>query len=361
MMAEPVPEVMSMNADKRDPFYSIVVPVYNSEHTLLELYERTVRVMEAMGESFEMVLVEDCGTDRSWQVLQAIAQRDERVSAIQLLRNYGQASATMCGLRYSVGQIVVTLDDDLQNPPEEIPILVRALENDPELDVVIGIPREKQHAFWRRLGSEIVNAINSFAVKKDRSLKFSGFRAMRRIVVDRLVELNVPQPAIGVLLCSITPRIANIAVRHEPRSTGRSGYTIAKILGLTLSNFLTFSDFPLRFLAMVGVVGILASLAYGIALVVRFVMGGIGVPGWMTIALLLIAMSGFSFFAFGLIGEYLLRILQSAQNTPQYVVRQQIEGESREDRQEPVAAAVTPMVSNESNGQTTESGTDGKP
>jgi dolichol-phosphate mannosyltransferase/undecaprenyl-phosphate 4-deoxy-4-formamido-L-arabinose transferase len=329
---------MSMNTDKRDPIHSIVVPVYNSEHTLLELYERIVRVMEAMGQSFEMVFVEDCGADRSWQVLQAIAQRDERVSAIQLLRNYGQASATLCGLRYAVGQIVVTLDDDLQNPPEEIPLLVRALENDPALDVVIGIPREKQHAFWRRLGSEIVNAINSFAVKKDRSLKFSGFRAMRRIVVDRLVELNVPQPAIGVLLCSITPRIANIAVRHEPRSTGRSGYTIAKILGLTLSNFLTFSDFPLRFLAMVGVVGILASLAYGIVLIVRFAMGGISVPGWTTIALLLIAMSGFSFFAFGLIGEYLLRILQSAQNTPQYVVRQQIEGQAGEDAGQPTSS-----------------------
>ena len=329
-----------MSAHGSDVLFSIVVPVYNSEQTLPLLYERIARVMEGMGASFELVFVEDCGTDRSWQVLQAIAQKDDRVRAIQLLRNYGQASATICGLRHSVGQIVVTLDDDLQNPPEEITVLAGALENDPELDVVIGIPREKQHAFWRRLGSELVNSINSFAIKKDRSLKFSGFRAMRRIVVDRLVELNVPQPAIGVLLCSITPRITNIAVRHDPRSTGRSGYTIAKILGLTLSNFLTFSDFPLRFLAMVGVVGILASLAYGLALVVRFLTGGISVPGWMTLALLLIAMSGFSFFAFGLIGEYLLRILQSAQNTPQYVVRQQIEGQVREDEQEPTSSVA---------------------
>ena len=346
-----------MNTDRGDPIYSIVVPVYNSEHSLLQLYERIVRVMEAMGETFEMVLVEDCSKDRSWQVLQAIAQKDERIRAIQLLRNYGQASATMCGLRHSVGQIVITLDDDLQNPPEEITVLAGALESDPELDVVIGIPREKQHAFWRRLGSEIVNSMNSFAVKKDRSLKFSGFRAMRRIVVDRLVELNVPQPAIGVLLCSITPRITNITVRHEPRSTGQSGYTIAKILGLTLSNFLTFSDFPLRFLAMVGVFGILASTAYGIALVVRFVMGGIGVPGWMTLALLLIAMSGFSFFAFGLIGEYLLRILQAAQNTPQYVVRQQIEGQDREDEREPVSSVADERPANWSNSRACESDT----
>jgi dolichol-phosphate mannosyltransferase/undecaprenyl-phosphate 4-deoxy-4-formamido-L-arabinose transferase len=346
-----------MSADGSDVFFSIVVPVYNSEQTLAHLYERIAQVMEDMGARFEMVFVEDCGTDRSWQVLQAIAQRDERVRAIQLLRNYGQASATMCGLRYSIGQIVVTIDDDLQNPPEEIPVLTRALGNDPELDVVIGIPREKQHAFWRKLGSEIVNSINSFAVKKDRSLKFSGFRAMRRIVVERLVELNVPQPAIGVLLCSITPRITNITVRHEPRSTGRSGYTIAKILGLTLSNFLTFSDFPLRFLAMVGVVGILASSAYGLALVVRFVMGGIGVPGWTTLALLLVAMSGFSFFAFGLIGEYLLRVLQSAQNTPQYVVRQQIAEHAREDDRELVPSTADERPTQRSNSRACESDT----
>lgn len=346
-----------MSTDRSDVCFSIVVPVYNSEQTLPQLYERLVQVMKGMGASFELVFVEDCGTDRSWQVLQAIAQEDKRVRVIQLLRNYGQASATMCGLRYSVGRIVITIDDDLQNPPEEIPILARSLENDPELDVVIGIPREKQHAFWRRLGSEIVNSINSLAVKKDRSLKFSGFRAMRRIVVDRLVELNVPQPAISVLLCSITPRITNITVRHEPRAVGQSGYTLAKILGLTLSNFLTFSDFPLRFLAMVGIVGILASTVYGIALIVRFVMGGIGVPGWMTLALLLIAMSGFSFFAFGLIGEYLLRILQSAQNTPQYVVRQQIKGQAREDEQEPVSSVADERPTNWSNSHACESDT----
>lgn len=317
-----------MSIDQSEIDLSIVVPVYNSEQTLPRLYERIVRVMEGLGTRFEIVFVEDCGTDRSWQVLREIAGRDERVRAIQLLRNYGQASATMCGLRYSVGRIGVTIDDDLQNPPEEIPALVRMLDNNPDLDVVIGIPREKQHAFWRNLGSETVNWINSLAIKKERSLKLSGFRAMRRIVVERLVELNVPQPAIGVLLCSITPRIANTTVRHEPRSTGRSGYSLAKILGLTLSNFLTFSDFPLRFLAMVGLVGIIASLAFGIILLVRFIMGGIGVPGWTTLALLLIAMSGFSFFAFGLVGEYLLRILQSAQDMPQYVIRQQLKGQA---------------------------------
>jgi dolichol-phosphate mannosyltransferase/undecaprenyl-phosphate 4-deoxy-4-formamido-L-arabinose transferase len=270
------------------------------------------------------VFVEDCGRDNSWQVLQTLAEKDERVCAIQLLRNYGQASATMCGLRHSRGRFVITMDDDLQHPPEEIPVLIGALEKDSNLDAVIGIPREKKHALWRRLGSEILNIINSYVFKKDRSLKFAGFRIMRRLVVDSLVQRNVPQPAIGALLCSITPRIANVHVRHKPRAVGRSGYTLSKIFALTLSNFLAFSDFPLRFLAGIGVVGIVGSFLFGTTLLIRYLRGGIGVPGWITLVLLSVGISGFQFFAFGLVGEYLLRVLQSVHHTPQYVVRQQV-------------------------------------
>ena len=218
---------------------------------------------------------------------------------------------------------MITIDDDLQNPPEEIPVLVEALRSEPELDVAIGIPDEKKHVLWRRLGSEFVNAVNSFSLKKPRSLKFSGFRAMRRLVVDQLVERNVPKPALGALLYSTTPRISNVLVRHEPRTVGRSGYTLPKIFSLTLSNFLAFSDFPLRFMALVGAIGIVASLTVGIRIVVRYLQVGAAVPGWMTLALLLVGISGFNFFALGLIGEYLLRVLQSVQHTPQYVVRQQ--------------------------------------
>jgi glycosyltransferase involved in cell wall biosynthesis len=313
-----------MTTDRGDVTYSVVVPVYNSEPTLPLLYDRLVNVMESLGETFEIVFVEDCGTDGSWKTLHALAEKDERVWAIQLLRNFGQAGATMCGLGYSRGQFVITMDDDLQNPPEEIPMLIETLNSDPELDVAIGIPDEKKHALWRRFGSEFVNAMNSLSLKKPRSLRFSGFRVMRRLVVDQLVERNVPKPALGALLYSTTPRIANVIVRHEPRTAGRSGYTLPKIFSLTLSNFLAFSDFPLRFMALVGAVGIIVSLAVGIRIVVRYLQVGIAVPGWMTLALLLVGISGFNFFAFGLIGEYLLRVLQSVQHTPQYVVRQQV-------------------------------------
>lgn len=304
--------------------YSIVVPVYNSEQTLPVLYTRLVKVMESLDKPFEIVCVEDCGRDNSWQVLQNLAEKDTRVCAVQLMYNSGQASATMCGLRHAKGRFVITIDDDLQNPPEEIPVLIEALEKDTNCDVVIGIPQQKKHAWWRNLGSQLVNTINSYVFKKDHSIKFAGFRVIRRLVVNALIEKTVPHPAIGALLYSITPRIKNVYVRHDPRTTGRSGYTLSKIFALTLSNFLAFSDFPLRFLAGIGLMGIAFSLLFGLMIFIRYLMGGIGVPGWVTQVLLLVGLSGFNFFAFGVVGEYLLRILQSVYRTPQYIIRQRV-------------------------------------
>jgi dolichol-phosphate mannosyltransferase/undecaprenyl-phosphate 4-deoxy-4-formamido-L-arabinose transferase len=254
--------------------------------------------MEGLGEPFEMVFVEDCGTDGSWALVQALAEQDERVWAVQLLRNFGQANATMCGLTHARGRFLITLDDDLQNPPEEIPRLVGVLSSNPELDVVTGVPDEKRNALWRRLGSELVNAMHSLSLKKPRSLRLSGFRLMRRLVAEQLVKRNVPNPA--------------------------SGYALPKILSLTLSSFLAFSGFPLRFMALVGAAAIVTSLAIGIRILLRYLQVGVVVPGWLTLALLLVGISGFNFFAFGLIGEYLLRVLQSVQHAPQYVVRQTV-------------------------------------
>lgn len=331
-----------MDAEKNDAvMYSIIVPVYNSEQLLPMLYERLVSVMEDLGEAFEIVFVEDCGRDNSWQVLQTLAERDERVYAIQLMRNYGQGSATMCGLRHSRGHFVVTIDDDLQTPPEEIPVLIEALQKNPNLDVIIGIPHEKKHALWRRLGSGFLNIVDSYVFKKERSLRFAGFRIIRRRVVESLVERTVPQPAFGALLYSTTPRIENVHVRHEPRTVGQSGYTLAKIVALTLSNFLGFSAFPMRFLALIGVTCVIGCVFCGGFHLVRYFRVGIKVAGWTSQMLLLIALSGLNFLAFGIVGEYLLRILQSVHDTPQYVVRQQVGSRARGSKDETVPTRST--------------------
>ena len=336
-----------MNEDKNNQVknknsgvtYSIVIPVYNSEKTLSLLHERLINVMEDIGETFEIVFVEDAGQDNSWQVLYDLAAKDTRVIAIQLMHNHGQARATMCGFGHSLGEFVITIDDDLQHPPEEIPILIKTLEKNPNVDVIIGIPHEKKHSLWRNLGSQFVNLINTYVFKKKYTLKFSGFRIIRRQIVEHIIKQNVPKPAVGSLLLSITARMMNAYVRHEPRAYGKSGYTLSKIFALTLSNFLAFSAFPLRFLAITGIFGVVGSVIVGILYLARYFMGGIGVPGFTTMVLLLIGIAGFIFFAFGLVGEYLLRILQSVHFTPQYIVRQKVNTRIRENNRKNVSAS----------------------
>jgi len=301
--------------------YSVIVPVYNSAGILPELHDRLSMVMHGLGESYEIIFVEDCGPDNAWHVLAGIAEHDAQVSAIQLMRNSGQGAATLCGLSWARGEFIITMDDDLQHPPEEVPVLVQALRGDDQLDVVMGVPREKRHNLARRLGSRFIHEVNSHLLHKDKSLRFTSFRVMRRPVVDGMLQLRTLYPALGPMINSITRRIRNVEVQHDLRPQGRSGYTFGRLMRQTMSNFIGYSMLPLRFLATAGAVGIVLSIAFAVVLVIRYLMGGITVPGWTSLALLLVIISGFNFFAFAVLGEYVLRILQLGNATPQYFVR----------------------------------------
>jgi dolichol-phosphate mannosyltransferase/undecaprenyl-phosphate 4-deoxy-4-formamido-L-arabinose transferase len=284
--------------------------------------------MASLGEPFEFVFVEDCGPDRSWSVLRELAEEDDRVLAIQLMRNFGQGSATLCGLAHARGAFVITMDDDLQHPPEELPQLIEALHRDEELDVVLGVPRRKQHALFRRLGSDVINWLNSKFLDKDVSLRFSSFRVLRRSVVDGLLTNRLPYPAIGPMLIAVTPRIANVVVRHDPRKHGRSGYTWVRLLRQTLSNFIGYSMISLRLLALLGTAGIVGSVVLGAYYLIRYLIFGNSVAGYTSLMLVLITLSGFNFFAFAVLGEYLFRVFHLQSTTRQYLVRARVGGAS---------------------------------
>ena len=303
---------------------SIVIPVYRSAKTLPELHQRLVTVMEDLGQSFEIVFVEDCGPDNSWEVLQEIAAKDERVLAIQMMRNFGQGSATLCGFANARGKFVITMDDDLQNPPEELPVLIDTLNSNEQLDVVMGAPRKKRHNLIRRLGSGFVNQMNSYFLKKDPELQFTSFRIIRHPVVSALLTRRVPYPAIGPMIVSVTRRIANVKVRHDPRKQGRSGYTFSRIVKQTLSNFIGYSMLPLKILAILGSIGIVGSLFLGCFFLLRYLMFGSSIQGWTSLMLVLVALSGFNFFAFAVLGEYLLRIFYLESSTQQYFIRNKV-------------------------------------
>lgn len=300
---------------------SVVIPVYESANTLPELYARLRTILSKRSGPYEIIFVDDCGRDHSWKVLQSLLAQDLNITAIQLMRNSGQSNATLCGLAYARGDLILTMDDDLQHPPEEIPILIEALS--PDVDVVMGVPKAKRHHWFRRFGSNAMHSINSFLLGKDPHLQFTSFRLMRRVVVDGLLALRTLSPALGPLINLVTHRIVNTTVLHAPRKEGLSGYTFSKLVSQTLSNLIGYSMLPLRLLAVIGGVGIVLSMAVSILLVVHYLNGGV-VPGWTSIALLLVLLFGFNFFAFSILGEYVLRILQRVNATPQYLVRTRI-------------------------------------
>ena len=318
----PLPKDTKAAAVAISPVYSVVIPVYGSARILPELQQRLAAVMTALGESYEIVYVDDCSPDDAWDVLQELTAADPTVTIVQLMRNSGQSNATLCGLAHARGETVITMDDDLQHPPEEIPNMLLALAS--EVDVVMGVPKAKQHHWFRRIGSTLMHEVNCFLLGKARNLRFTSFRVMRRPVVNGLLQLRTLSPALGPMINSVTHRIVNTVVQHAPRHEGRSGYTLRRLLTQTLNNLVGYSMIPLRFLAFLGIVGIFLSILFAAVLLGRYLMGGITVPGWTTIALLLVLLSGFNFFAFSIIGEYVLRILQRVNSTPQYFVRSRI-------------------------------------
>jgi dolichol-phosphate mannosyltransferase/undecaprenyl-phosphate 4-deoxy-4-formamido-L-arabinose transferase len=309
---------------------SVVIPVYNSAQILPELHQRLTAVMKSLNVAYEVIFVEDCGPDNAWQVLEELAAGDAAVIAIKLMRNSGQSNATLCGLTNARGDVIITMDDDLQHPPEEIPVLIQALR--PEVDVVMGVPIERKHHWFRRLGSGLMHDINCALLGKDRNLRFTSYRLMRRPVVDGLLMLRTLSPALGPMINSVTHRIINTTVKHEPRKAGRSGYTLRRLFSQIMSNIIGYSMLPLRLLAVIGGVGIILSVIFAIVLVVHYLRGGV-VPGWTSIALMLVLLSGFNFFAFAILGEYVLRILQRVNATPQYFVRERLSSRREEGDQ----------------------------
>ena len=302
--------------------FSVIVPVFNSSHTIAQLCKRLVDVFVQLDRNFEIILVDDSSNDNSWQVIKELASTNSNIHGYRLMRNFGQPRATMAGLQAATGKFMITIDDDLQNPPEEILKMVNIIEKDPNIDVVIGVPIKKAHAMWRNWSSNVINYLSNKMFSKTKSFKLTSFRLMKREVVVPLLELNISTPAPGALLNTITPRMVNIGVEHVHRKRGKSGYTFTKLLNLMIDKFLGFSTFPLRLLAVTGLLGVFFSIALGTFFLIRYIYGDIKVPGWTSLIIVLIASSGFNFLALGIIGEYLQQILLSVRNTQTFIIRE---------------------------------------
>ena len=311
-----------MNAPTKS--ITVVVPVYNSSDCLPEFMRQLTQELDALGANYDVVLVEDCSPDNSWEVLQELVPQYPRASIIQLMQNEGQARATLCGLAHAKGDIVITMDDDLQHRPDQLPKLIDALLSDPGLDCVFGCFAEKHHAGYRNLASKAIRQINARAFGLPKDVRSSGFRVMHRKVAAAMVAQKTANPAIPALLFGSTRRVKSVAVEHAPRFAGTSNYTLAKQFRLAFDNICTVTMLPLRAVSALGL--LVCTLSGGLVLfyLTRYLLGRIGVPGWTTVVILLAFFSGVILLSLGVMGEYLVRVLREVRQAPMYVVRNKV-------------------------------------
>jgi len=302
---------------------SVVVPVYNSAGTLPALAERLTAVLDDVADAWEVVLVNDGSRDGSWEAVAALAARDPRFRGLDLMRNYGQHNALLAGIRAARHPTLVTLDDDLQNPPEEIPKLLAAL--DAGADVVYGWADEPGFGIWRRAATSVTKLALRGAIGSEAAAKVSAYRASRTELRAAFSEYAGAYVSIDVLLSWGTTRFAAVPVRHDARAEGRSSYTFGRLATHALNVLTGFSTRPLRIASIVG----LAFTGLGVVLlalvVVRyFVNGRDVVPGFPFLASMIAIFSGVQLVTLGIIGEYLARMHVRIMDRPAYAVREQV-------------------------------------
>jgi glycosyltransferase involved in cell wall biosynthesis len=301
---------------------SVVVPVYNSEAILPELLARLHRVLGARGSPFEIILVNDGSRDRSWDAIAKLAQIWPQVHGLDLARNYGQHNALLCGIRAAQYGLIVTLDDDLQHPPEEIPhLLDKLLEGH---DVVYGTSRQQLHGWWRDGASILTKLVLRHLMGARTSRQVSAFRVFRTRLRESFANYRSHFVSIDVLLTWGTTRFAAVPVRHEPRRLGRSNYNLRKLMVHALNMATGFSTLPLRIATLIG----LATTVFGVA-VLAYVVGtyllkGSPIAGFSFLASIIVIFSGAQLFGLGIIGEYLARMYLRVLDRPAFTVRQQV-------------------------------------
>ena len=305
-----------------DPWLSVVVPVFNEEENLAELHRRLSVALGSLDRTYELLLVNDGSRDRSLELLRELAAADPRVVVIDFNRNYGQHAAVFAGFEASRGEIVVTLDADLQNPPEEVPKLVAKMEEG--YDVVGSVRVARQDTLFRRLASRLVNRITAAATGVELSDYGCMLRAYRRQVVKTLCASQEISTFIPVLADMFAGRVTEVPVAHAERARGESKYSIWKLVRLQFDLMTSFSLWPLRATMVLGIAT--SAAAMGIALVLaagRLIYGAEwAVSGVFTLFALLFSFVGVLLFALGLLGEYVGRIYQEVRRRPRFVVRQ---------------------------------------
>tara|TARA_B110001452_G_C15240481_1_gene429485 strand:+ start:2790 stop:3746 length:957 start_codon:yes stop_codon:yes gene_type:complete len=305
---------------KSDDFISIIIPVFNSENIVKNTVEQSIYELKSQNLNFEIILINDGSKDNSWRTIKKLTQKYPEIISINLLKNYGQHTAIYCGIEQSKGNYLVTLDDDLQNPPKEIIKLINKITDG--YDVVFGTFPEKKHSFLRKIGTLLINYLNKKIFNKPKSIKLTNFRIFTREVAERIKNYNTLYPYIPGLLLMFSSSIANVETLHEERKIGKSNYTIIKIIKLVSRLLFNYSSYPLKVLSSLGIIISILSFSSGIAFIVNKIYFKNIVPGWTTIVVIISFFNGFLIFMLGILGEYVSRILSQVSFKKSYQINE---------------------------------------
>ncbi len=304
-----------------EPYISVIIPVFNEEDNLRELGERLIRTLTAQNRPFEIILVDDGSTDRSWQLLEELYQQyPGYIRALRFHRNFGQHPAIFAGFQAARGQVMVTLDADLQNPPEEIPRLVAKVEEG--YDTVGGWREDRHDSWFRKIPSMAVN----YLMSRVTGVKLRDYgcmlRAYRREVVDSINQCHESSSFIPALANLFAHRVTEIPVGHAERTRGKSKYSLIKLIRLNFDLMTGFSHLPIHAVGLMGVAIALVGLAFGLFLFIRRIFVGPEVEGVFTLFAILFVFVGLNTLGLALMGEYVGRIYREVRQRPRYVIRE---------------------------------------
>jgi glycosyltransferase involved in cell wall biosynthesis len=312
--------------DDFTPRLSIVVPLYNAAATLPALHQE-ISALEVAG-GHELILVNDGSRDETEAVALKLT-RESRLPTrfLSLSRNFGEHNAVLAGLRVVSGRYVVTMDDDLQNPPAEALKLLAAAETE-KRDVVFGVYEHKEHSWWRNAGSWLTNRIADFVVDKPRKLYLCSFRCLSRFVVDEITKSRTPYPYVDGLIFQVTQNVGTVLVRHVERTQGSSGYNLRKLIRLWISMLVNVSVLPLRLMTLAGMITSALGFLAVIEVVLERLVAKTPPTGWSSLMAAVLLLSGTQLLLLGILGEYVGRIYLGVSEKPQSVVREEVRSSS---------------------------------
>jgi len=308
------------------PHVSIVVPVYGGSAALAELCGRISAAMAAAGYRHELILVDDRGQKEAWPIIRSLSERYAQVVGLRLGRNFGQHAATICGIAHARGEWIVTMDDDLEHPPEAIPALLAA--GDGEHPLIYGVFARRTHAGYRNMSSELMRRTLKRAFP-DLNEDYTSFRAIHGSLARHLTDFGLNKPYIDGMLSWMTSSVRTVEVAHGERRHGESTYTLRKLLSLATNIFVTFSHLPLRIASYGGAALALVSFVYLLYVLYGRLSGSITNPGYTSLMSVVLMACGIQLLILGVIGEYIGRLMGAAYRKPVYLVESRVGGAHR--------------------------------